>query len=130
METVVSRVKAQPVEFYKYHLSFSSHGEVMSSDQFQTLVVWQPPLVGWGKLNVDGAWIMSPGSAFWGGLIRDVDGLRRRGFVSSLVEVSSLFYQRPVATRVGGEAGSCIQGSKKMCRLACRLSKDCISRTL
>ena len=53
-------------------------------------VRWSKPILGWFKLNTDGASLGNPGKAGGGGLIRDSEGRWVRGFSRSVGHATSV----------------------------------------
>ncbi|KAF7808054.1 ribonuclease H [Senna tora] len=83
---------------------------------------WRKPMVGWIKVNTDGAVCRSSRKAGCGGIIRDNYGNWIKGFVSNLVELESDSSQAIKMIQMLREAGSNLRPLQH--KISCLLASD------
>ncbi|CAA7057593.1 unnamed protein product [Microthlaspi erraticum] len=117
------RDRVKFVKEYVKEVSAGRIGEhgVRSTNRQERLISWTPLLVGWTKLNTDGASHGNPGAATAGGVLRNGDGQWCGGFALNIGRCTA-----PWAELWGVYYGLCIAWEKQVRRLEVEIDSSMV----
>ncbi|CAA7027590.1 unnamed protein product [Microthlaspi erraticum] len=95
---------------------------VETGSRHDRLISWTPPMLGWIKLNSDGASRGNPGLATAGGVLRDGDGKWCGGFALNIGRCTA-----PLAELWGVYYGLCIAWDKQITRLEVEVDSSVVA---